>query len=134
MSKRETRIFGKLVQVVQRIRREAEQVLADGPVDPSRFYILSLLARTGPLPQVEIAEHMGSTAANVSQLLRRLEADGYVERPARRRTRPVHLTARGAALVDELAPRHANFLAAQMRRLSTEELETFEALLDQLEP
>jgi len=57
---------------------------------------------------------MGTTAANVSQLLRRLEADGYVARARRGRERLVQLTDEGAAVLGALAADHRAFMAGEL--------------------
>lgn len=131
-SGREARIYEAMIQVIQRAKRAGDQLLADAPVDASRFYILTLLLEHGPQPQRSIAEAMGTTPGNVSQLLRSLEADGLVERPARKRTRQVHLTPRGEAVVERLRPEHGRFIASIFRCLNTDELDTLEQLVPTL--
>lgn len=72
--------------------------LAAGEVGHSRIELLGLLLDRGPLPAGELAAAAGVSPATVSQLLDRLEGDGYVARArsdADRRVVVVELTRRG---------------------------------------
>jgi len=72
--------------------------LASGEVGHSRFELLGILLKQGPLPAGELAAAVGVSPATVSQVLDRLEEDGYVERvrsDADRRVVLVALTRRG---------------------------------------
>jgi DNA-binding MarR family transcriptional regulator len=81
--------------------------LEPGEVGHSRFELLGLLHDHGSLPAGELAAAAGVSSATVSQMVDRLEDDGYVERirsDADRRVVLVALTRRGE---EELAAKHA---------------------------
>lgn len=50
------------------------------PLDQSSHQMLRLLGFSGPLRPSQIAEHLKTGASNVSKMLRRLEANGWLER------------------------------------------------------
>lgn len=80
--------------------------LEPGEVGHSRFELLGLLLDHGALPGGELAAAAGVSSATVSQLVDRLEDDGYVERirsDADRRVVLVALTRRGE---EKLAAKH----------------------------
>lgn len=131
----QTESFGFLVTDVARLMRQAfdHQIGAAGlGLTPGEARTLSHAARTGPVRQSALAEHMGVEAMTLSGYLDRLEARGLVRRtvdPADRRAKLVHLTdaARDVlARIYEIAPRARLKVEAAM---TPEEWATFQSLL-----
>ena len=61
------------------------------------------LAEAGtPVIQARIAERLGRTAPSVSEMLERLQADGYVERDGRR----LELTGKGRSVAERVVRKH----------------------------
>lgn len=128
----EARTFGAMVAFAQRVQRAADAALAGSQVSPAQFFILTTVDRQGESQQSELAKELGVTAANVSQLVGKLEEARLVTREDRGRAKLVQLTARGRALVQRLGPEHDAFLTARFAALSPTERRTLLRLLEKL--
>ncbi|MEL6349612.1 MAG: MarR family transcriptional regulator [Myxococcota bacterium] len=117
----EVALFGRLIRLAQQIRHRADAEMADQDINPAQFFILGLLQRRGPLAQRDIAAAMRTSASNVSQLLRKMEASGLVERGSRSATRRTELTDAGRAAHGRLKPQHDAFIKTQFAGLSEAE-------------
>jgi len=87
------------------------------------------------LPQNEIARQLGSTPANVTQLIDGLERDGYVERvtnAADRRVTYARLTGQGRATCDVLVPHMVQMMEATVSGLDPQEMTDLARLLAKL--
>jgi DtxR family transcriptional regulator, Mn-dependent transcriptional regulator len=85
---------------VGRIRK-----VPDGYHPPLEEYLETIhdLAEAGtPVIQARIAERLGRTAPSVSEMLDRLQADGYVERSGRR----LELTGKGRTVAEGVVRKH----------------------------
>ena len=100
-----------------RVHREVVHALAPVGIEPRHFAALTALTATGPVPQAELARHLGLSPASLVGIVDDLEERGLVERrrPAHdRRTQVLHLlpgadevreqAARTIAASDVLAP------------------------------
>ncbi|MEE8602353.1 MarR family winged helix-turn-helix transcriptional regulator [Euzebya tangerina] len=116
-----TTVWHKLVAVVQRISRAGEAEL-DGPVNAAQFLILSHISRSGPAAQSGLVAELGTTPANISQLVTKLEAADLVRREAEGTTRRVHLTDDGRAVIAHLMPQYRAFITARFAVLGEEDL------------
>ncbi len=128
----EVRAYAAMVTFAQRVQRAADAALADSGVSPAQFFILATVDRRGETQQSELAATLGVTAANVSQLVAKLDEARLVTRVDRGKAKVVHLTAKGKALVDRLRPEHDAFLAARFSALGAEERKALLALLEKL--
>ena len=72
------------------------------PVEEYLETIQSLTEEGTPVIQARIAERLGRSAPSVSEMLDRLEADGYISR----RGRAISLTGRGRTLADSVIRKH----------------------------
>jgi DtxR family transcriptional regulator, iron-dependent repressor len=80
-------------------------VPAAGYHPPLEEYLETIhdLAEAGtPVIQARIAERLGRTAPSVSEMLERLQADGYVERDGRK----LELTGKGRSLAERVVRKH----------------------------
>lgn len=121
------------VEMTQAISRSLDGVAVTGP----RYSLLRILyfAQDGRLPQSEIARQLGTTPANVTQLIDGLERDGYVERvtnTADRRVTYAQLTEHGRATCDLLVPRMVQVMQDTVRGLNARELASLARLLSKL--
>lgn len=128
----EARAFGAMVAFAQKVQRAADATLAGSEVSPAQFFILATVARHGESQQSELARSLGVTAANVSQLVGKLEEARLVTRVDRGKAKVVHLTARGKTLVERLGPEHDAFLVSRFAALSAKERRTLLELLEKL--
>lgn len=128
----EARAFGAIVAFAQKVQRAAEAALSGTGISPAQFFILATVERRSGAQQSELAETLGVTSANVSQLVAKLEDAKLVTRTERGRAKEVHLTSRGRQVVDRLRPEHDAFLASQFAALSPAERRTLLSLFEKL--
>jgi DNA-binding MarR family transcriptional regulator len=91
--------------------------VAPGIIDGQAYFVLSTLARTGPLTVARLAGHVGIDRSGTSRYADRLQRAGLLERsagPADRRKSLLGLTPEGARLAGELA----DVLAGHLRDLT----------------
>jgi DNA-binding MarR family transcriptional regulator len=117
----EARLYGTMVAFMQRVQRAADAALEGRGVSPAQFFILATVARQGELRQSELAERLGVTAANVSQLVSKLVEGRLVSRTEDGKAKIVRLTAKGLRLVAELTPEHDAFLRSRFEKLTLQE-------------
>ena len=109
--------------------------VADGQVTPIQYGVLSILAMRPGVDQFTLGEELGLDRANVTGILSRLEARGWVRRrtdAANRRRRLCSLTAEGERF---LRAHDAEMQASQrllLQPLSAAERRTFMDLLERL--
>lgn len=111
-----------LVGAVRRVSRAAEAALESEAVNPAQFLVLSLVDERGPRRQTDLVDALGTTAANVSQLLRKMETAGYIERRRDGAAKVVENTDAGRALLKRLRPDHRAFIAARFAGLDDAEM------------
>lgn len=128
----EVRAFAAMVAFAQKVQRAAEVALDGAGISPAQFFILATIARRPGTQQSALAEALGVTSANVSQLVAKLEDAKLVTRTERGRAKEVHLTPRGRRLVDRLRPEHDAFLVSRFAALSPGERRTLLSLLEKL--
>jgi DNA-binding MarR family transcriptional regulator len=115
------RLFLKLHRRFQELNREEFR-----PYDlsPPQYAILFHSSTEG-VPLSKLCEQMLADNSNLTRLVDRLEGRGLVRRaadPRDRRVTLVQLTAEGKALIDEMRPRHAEYVERRMSHLSAEQL------------
>ena len=101
----------------------------------AQFGVLEALHHLGPLPLGELADKLLVTGGNVTYVMDRLEALGYVYRDRSdedRRVVQAKLTDEGRALIEEVFPGHAEFVLHLTRHLTDDEREELRALLKKL--
>jgi DNA-binding MarR family transcriptional regulator len=90
---------------------------APGIIDGQAYFVLSTLARTGPLAVARLAQHLGIDRSGTSRYADRLQEAGLLERqpdPADRRMSLLCLTPEGVRLASGLA----DVLASHLRDLT----------------
>lgn len=93
-----------VVRLHERLRREATEALTPLGIEPRHVGSLVALGATGPVPQADLARHLGLSAARVVQLVDDLEARHLLARrpaPGDRRTHLLHRTSDAEAVVAE---------------------------------
>lgn len=121
--------------VVARTARRLRQEAGSG-MSPSKLAALVTLEQHGPMAPSALADHEGIQRPTATRLVARLEEDGVIERAADvqdgRRTL-ISLSPAGRALLRRSRTRKDAWLAARMRGLSEDEVQTLEHAADILE-
>lgn len=121
-----------LVAVVIKVSRRGGERLKRWDLSPAQFDVLTQVGKQPGLSQQELAERMLVTKGNVSQLLAKLDKQGFVRREQAGVTHSLFLTNRGTSLLSEMLPDYDQFLAEQFAVLSQEEQEVLEKVLVKL--
>lgn len=122
----------KLINVVQRISRAGGERLRARGLGSAQFDLLTTIYKEPGRTQQDLAEMLGVTKGNASQLVSKLEVKGLVERVARGAAFSVELTREGKTFMDSVLPDYDAFMAEQFSRLSQDELKQLYKLLDKL--
>lgn len=99
-----------LMKAHRALARAAEKSIADTGLCYSDFIILETLLHKGPMPVNALADRTDLTSGSSSTAIDRLVKLSLVERrahPTDRRTRVVHLTETGRAVIAAAFERHA---------------------------
>ncbi|MEM1115870.1 MAG: MarR family transcriptional regulator [Bacteroidota bacterium] len=127
------RTWLRLVRVAQKMGRAAEGPLTDLDLTAGQFAVLAAAGAAEGALQDDLADRLATTKGNVSQLLSKLEAKGYVRRVPDGRTKAVHLTPDGRALLEREMPAHDAFIEERLSALSAADLDHLHDLLARLD-
>jgi DNA-binding MarR family transcriptional regulator len=100
--------WATLWEIMLGARQNFVAAMAELDLTPVQGIVLRRLDPDRPTPMYAIADHLACDASNVTGLVDRLEARGYVERrpaPADRRVRTLVLTPEGVAVRREVIER-----------------------------
>jgi DNA-binding MarR family transcriptional regulator len=103
-----------------------------------RFSILMLLNRHPDQPETpaSLAQQAGVSRATITGLLDNLEKDGLITRGSAlsdRRLTPIHLTPKGAELMDSVLPKYFQHVAKLLETLNSEERIQLVGLLQKIQ-
>ena len=127
----------RTVRAYQVVSKTMERTFRAHGLTPPQFDILATLHRLPGISQQELADRMLVTKANVSFILRGMEAAGWVERRADAhdaRLNLLHLTAAARDLFAGVLADHDRVLAHTLGGFSDDELQTLAALTSRLAP
>jgi DNA-binding MarR family transcriptional regulator len=122
-----------LVRVVQKVARGGGPTLRGLGLTGPQFDALATVGAHEGLTQQELADRLGVTKGNVSQVLARLEGAGLVERRADGAANQLALSAAGRRLVAEALPGHDAHIDACFAALTAAEREQLLRLLTKLD-
>lgn len=125
-------VWTSLIAVVQRISRAADAAMDDAAVNPAQYLLLATLDQHGPSRQRDLCRRLGTTPANVSQLLKKLEAVGLVQRHEDGAAKVSELTAAGRDVLGVLRPAHRAFIGRQFAALDDHSLQALRSHLRRL--
>jgi MarR family transcriptional regulator, organic hydroperoxide resistance regulator len=127
-----TRVWFRLLRLESRINTAlGSRLRALGLTAPQCDVLTTLTEREG-VSQQELAERLYVTKGNISGLIDRLVASGFVERRAiagDRRSHAIYLTAAGRRRAHEAIAMQREFVAQTFGQLSADQLVIFEELL-----
>jgi MarR family 2-MHQ and catechol resistance regulon transcriptional repressor len=117
--------YVKLLRATKSVMARAERRLASYGLTPTQLGVLEGLLHKGPLTHRELGRKVLTSAANMTDVIDKLEHRGLVRRvrsPDDRRLVRVELTPCGRAMIEALFPLHAGDIAAAMAGLDPAEL------------
>ena len=135
---RETRALDAyiaLMRAAESVTARTHGHLAAAKLTIGQFGALEALFHLGPLRTTELARKLLRSPGNMTTVLDNLERDSLVRRTQEegdRRCTTVSITARGAALMREVFPRHAEGLARDLAVLTADEQEELTRLCRKL--
>jgi MarR family 2-MHQ and catechol resistance regulon transcriptional repressor len=127
--------YMELVRAADSVSAMLSRQLASFEMTLPQFRILERLLHGGPAGQNELCDHMLSGQSNVSHILARLEAKGYIVRRPKegyKQRLMIHLTPEGREEITDAFPHQAKLIRAQMSALSAREKETLRRLCRKL--
>lgn len=126
---------GHLLRRAQQISVSIFHDELDGVITPVQYAILRMLPSHPGIDQVSLAGLVAIDTSTGATVCARLEEKGWLVReviPHNRRQRALHITAAGAALLDELTPGLQRLRERLLEPLEGEEKEQFMHLLNKL--
>jgi DNA-binding MarR family transcriptional regulator len=130
-----TEMAARLRLSATRLARRLRQESASGRT-PSQLSALASIEQHGPVTLGALAEHERVAPPTITNIVAKLEADGFVSRqidPADRRFARVAVTETGALLLAEIRQRKTTWLAGRISALDADQQTALSAALDALE-
>ena len=116
--------FVKLLRATETVTANTHRHLAQSGLTISQFAVLEVLLHRGPLCQRDIGRKILKSGGNITLVIDNLERRGLVQRTRTagdRRYVSVDLTATGRSLIEQLFPRQAAKITAELAVLTAEE-------------
>lgn len=128
-------VFNAMLHIYSLLQLEMDKYFGPYDLTPVKFNSLLLLKYLGGkkgLSQNEISHHMIVTPSNITRLIDRLIADGYVERTVcnkDRRVKMIQITQKGSEIVDKVLSGYGEMIQQSVYLLERSEVEQLSALL-----
>ena len=127
--------FDLLLRTASELDQHVAQALKPAEVTPAQYNVLRILrnAGTAGLACSDVSERLVRHDPDVTRLLDRLEARGFVQRSRDaedRRVVTARITTKGRAVLDKLGESIAALHARQFEHLSRDEFRTLVSLLE----
>ncbi|MCO7125745.1 MarR family transcriptional regulator [Sporolactobacillus shoreicorticis] len=97
------------------------QFLKTWSLTPSQYEVLVNIRESGRMSQKELAEKMFLTKGNITQLIIKMENEGYISREQEWKTKYIRLTEKGNQLLDRIRPEQVNYFSQQFQGLTKKE-------------
>ena len=127
--------INKLINVQKKHKSLIDSEVSSIGIHRTQHRALMYLSKKGNLlSQKELAEHLDITAAAVTQLLQKLEADGYIERNLGEDNRfnEINITEEGKKVVEKTRVLFSKVDSSLFDGFTEEELDTFTFLLEKI--
>ena len=125
-------VFGLLVHFVRETNRIAENQMRRHEISSVQFFILKHLVKNGPVKQIALADLLGVSRANITQVIQKMERAGLVRRTPEEAAKIVAVSKEGERRQRELAPGLEAFFADRFKNVSATDLRSLERLLTRL--
>lgn len=101
--------------------RQTNQHLKQWDLSTAQFDVLVQIGLHQPITQQQLAEKLEVTKGNIAQLLKKMEALGWIARDQQWKTKYISLTEAGCRLYEEVVPQQEQFQASKFCGLNREE-------------
>lgn len=125
-------IWSRLSRIYSAQLRNSNLFLKKWELTIAQFDALTQIGANKRLSQKELAEKLFVTRGNITQLLGKMEASGYILREQEWKTKYLSLTEKGIELVSEAVPMQETFQASQFLNLTKKEQKQLLKLLKKL--
>lgn len=129
------KVWFRFVRLEARVRLAMTARLKGVGLSVAQTDVLSTLTEREGISQQELAQRLYVTKGNISGLIDRLEAVGYVERrslASDRRSHAIHLTDAGRLAASRGVEAQRAFVRETLGRLDSEDLDEFDRLIQSL--
>ncbi len=126
-SSKNWRLFALMVECVRKINQKAEDITKTKSITGAQFFILSLIIKNPNITQTEIVKKMNSSRANVSQILKKMEAAQFINRD-----KPLSVTEKGIDSYEKIKPSHDAFFDEIFKTLDEEEKKQLLHILEKI--
>lgn len=134
-TKAAVRVYVKLMRASHAVNARTLPRLAAAGLTHTQLGVLEALLHLGPLTQRDLTRKLLTSPGNLTDVIDKLGARGFVRRmacPEDRRSVRVVLTPAGQKFIEALFPDHARDIATAMNGLDAAELGRLDALLRRL--
>jgi len=131
----EFELWSEIRDIYRAALKKLNARLAEKNMTFPQYNVLLALGRNGPMKMSTLGDHMLVAPANVTGLIDRIEAKGYVRRvrdPDDRRLWVIELTDEGSQLFREVSTRFRKYVRGLGSSLSPRELASAVASLDKV--
>lgn len=123
----------RLARVYQKIEAHSGRLFRRHRLNSAQFDVIAHVGAASGLSQQELADALLVTKGNVSQLLRKLEERGLVERRQDGRSNCLSLSGQAKELFDIVVPAQEQLISAMLDPLSLDEQQELLRLLRKLD-
>ncbi len=123
----------RLVRVFQQVDASSARHMRTHDLSVAQFDVLAQVGAHEGISQQELAGKLLVTKGNISQLIKRMEQQGYIRRCQEGRTNCLFLTESGRALHNEVVPAQERLIVSLFSALSPEEQRQLLGLLRKLD-
>jgi DNA-binding MarR family transcriptional regulator len=123
----------RIARIFQKIESASAQHFRRYNLSTAQFDVLAQIGAAEGLSQQDLAGSLLVTKGNISQLLKRMEQQGYIRRCQEGRTNALFLTERGRQLFEEVVPAQENLVIDLLHALTPAEQTHLLALLRKLD-
>ncbi|WP_375387071.1 MarR family winged helix-turn-helix transcriptional regulator [uncultured Amnibacterium sp.] len=134
LSSPESALFTAMARFLHGAGQAAAAELASFGLTPAQLQTMVRIAEHPGIAQWQLAGASGVTKGNVSQLVKKLEQAGLVERVRNQGADELAVSPAGAALLDRVVPAHGAFMERTFAALDAQERDLLHALVLRLIP